>query len=115
MNKKPKKRSLISPTGVLHPFIPDCVGDLLAQLGSSRPSAALLVYCPIMTLSAATMRPAYRKVSALTMDEWRSNGEANLSRCRPRVFGGTLLLGYVCRRKIRLILNIAGLIVESCI
>lgn len=58
---------------------------------------------------------AYREVSALTMDEWQSNGKANLSRCHPRVFGGTLLLGCVCQWKIRWILHIAGLIVESCI
>lgn len=58
---------------------------------------------------------AYREVSADTMDEWQRNGKANLSCCHLQVFGGSLLLGRVCRRKIRLILHIAGLIAESCI
>lgn len=51
---------------------------------------------------------AYREVSAATMDEWRHNGKANSSRCHLQVFWGTLLLGRVCRWKIRLILYIAG-------
>lgn len=42
--------------GVSHPFIPDWLCDLLAPPGSSRPSAASLVYCPVMTLSMATIR-----------------------------------------------------------
>lgn len=51
---------------------------------------------------------AYLEVSAATMAEWRRNGKANSSRCHLEVFGGTLLLGRVCRWKIRLILHIAG-------
>lgn len=42
--------------GVSHPFIPDWLCDLAAPPGSSRPSAPSLVYCPIMTLSMATIR-----------------------------------------------------------
>ena len=62
-----------------------------------EPSAARLVYCPIMTLSTATIRRLIAKVSAATMAEWRRNGKANSSRCHLEVFGGALLLARVCR------------------
>lgn len=37
-----------------------------------EPSAASLVYCPIMTLSTATIRRLIVEVSAATMAEWRA-------------------------------------------
>lgn len=66
---------------VLDPFVPDCLGDLLAAPGSSRPSAAALVYCPIMTLSTATMRPL---IARCRPPQW-ANGSVMGRRIRPVV------------------------------
>lgn len=67
--------------GVSRPFIPDCLGDLLAPPGSSRPSAAPLVYCPIMTLSTATIRPL---IARCRPPQWL-NGSVMERRIRPVV------------------------------
>lgn len=67
--------------GVSHPFIPDCRGDLLAPPGSSRPSAASLVYCPIMTSSMATIRPL---IARCRLPQWL-NGSVMERRIRPVV------------------------------
>lgn len=67
--------------GVLDPFIPDCLGDLPAPPGSFRPSAAALVYRPIMTLSSATMHPLIARCRA---PQW-VNGSVMGRRIRPVV------------------------------
>lgn len=67
--------------GVSHPFIPDCRGDLLAPPGSSQPSAASLVYCPIMTSSMATIRPL---IARCRLPQWL-NGSVMERRIRPVV------------------------------
>lgn len=56
---------------VLQPFISDCLGDLLAPPGSCRPSAASLVYCPIITLSMATMRSL---IARCRPPQWMNGG-----------------------------------------
>lgn len=78
--KEEEKGSYLS-LGVLDPFIPDCLGDLLAPPGSSRPSAAALVYCPIMTLSTATIRPL---IARCRPPQW-VNGSVMGRRIRPVV------------------------------
>lgn len=95
--KTEKRRSLISPLRLCIPFIPDCLGDLLAPprfLPTHRCIACLLSHNDIVTGNNTS---AYHEVSAATMDEWRCNGKANSSCCHLQVFGGTLLLGRVCR------------------
>lgn len=72
--------------GVLHPFIPDCLGDLLAPPGSSRPSTDSLVYCPIMTLSMATIRPL---IARCLQSQWM-NGSVMEKRICPVVITKSL-------------------------
>ena len=83
--------------GVSHPFIPDCLGDLLALsrfIPTLRRVACLLSHNDIVNGNNTS---AYREVSAATMAEWRRNGKTNSSCCHLEVFGGALLLGRVCR------------------
>lgn len=72
--------------GVSHPFIPDCLGDLLAPPGSSRPSTASLVYCPIMTLSMATIHPL---IARCLPSQWM-NGSVMERRICPVVISKSL-------------------------
>lgn len=65
--------------GVSRPLSPDCLGDLPAPPGSSRPSS--LVYCPVMTLSTATMRPL---IARCRPPQWL-NGGVMERRIRPVV------------------------------
>ncbi|KAI4802751.1 hypothetical protein KUCAC02_006327, partial [Chaenocephalus aceratus] len=66
----------------------DCVAAVgivlvtfLALPGLSRPSAATLVYCPIMTLSTATIRPL---IARCRLPQWL-NGGVMERRIRPVV------------------------------
>lgn len=112
--KKQQKKSLITPVGV-------SFHSRLSWWPSwPRPRFIPTLRCISCLLSRNDIvngnnTSVYRKVFAVTMDEWQRNGKANLSCCHLQVFGGALLLGRVCRWKIRLILHITGLIAESCI
>lgn len=111
--KKKQKKSLITPTGV----------SFHSRLSWWPPGPAQFIptLCCISCLLShndivsGNNVPVYRKVFSITMDEWQRNRKVNLSRCHLQVFGGALLLGRVCRWKIRLIRHITGLIAESCI
>lgn len=95
--EKEKEEESYLSLGVLHPFIPDCLGDLLAPprfIPTLRCIVCLLSHNDIVNGNNTS---AYREVSAATMDEWWCNGKANLFRCHLEVFGGSLLLGRVCR------------------
>lgn len=72
--------------GVLQSLISDCLGDLLAPTGSSRPSAASLVYCPIITLSMATIRSL---IARCRLPQWMNGGVMG-RRIRPVVISKSL-------------------------
>lgn len=71
---------------VLQPFISDCLGDLLAPPCSSRPSAASLVYCPIITLSMATIRLL---IARCRLPQWMNDSVMG-RRIRPVVISKSL-------------------------
>lgn len=71
---------------VLQRLISDCLSDLLAPPGSSRPSAASLVYCPIITLSMATIRSL---IARCRLPQWMNGGVMG-RRIRPVVIFNSL-------------------------
>ncbi|KAK2882928.1 hypothetical protein Q8A73_021861 [Channa argus] len=69
--EKPEEESSYLSLWVLQPFISDCLSDFLASPGSFRPSAASLVYCPIITLSMATIRLL---IARCRLPQWMNGG-----------------------------------------
>lgn len=89
--KEEEENSYLS-LGVLHPFIPDCLCDLLAPPGSSRPSAASLVYCPIMTLSMATIRPL---IARCRLPQWMNGSVMERRSCPVVILKSLEALSYL--------------------
>lgn len=104
--EKQKKRTLIAPSRSWILSFQIFLGDLLAAprfIPTFRRRACLLSRNDIVNDNNAS---AYRAVSAAVAGEWRRKWEGEF--VPVVVFGGTLVRGRVCRRKIRLILHITG-------